>query len=424
MSWATDKLIMLQTDELVPYDGNPREHSPEQIVQVAKSIQEFGWTMPILIDETKEVIAGHGRLLAAQKLNISKVPCLVAEGWSEAQKKAYCIADNKLTENSKWDKSFLKLNLEFLEDANFDLETTGFTLNDIKSILNPYDDFTKGALEEKFGVPPFSVLDTRQGYWQKRKASWGDIISDFGESRQHTLSNSGIMSGINKGVSILDPVLAELMTLWFTQKGFKCFDIFAGDTVFGYVTATLGNVFTGIELRQEQCDLNNKRCKDLAANYICDDALNMDTHIKDNSKDLFFTCPPYADLEVYSDLDNDLSNMEHDEFFSVYQTAMGKVYKKLKDNRFAVVVVSEVRNDKGEYISLVPKTIDIMQQSGFTYYNEIILVNAVGTLAFRTNNAMQSRKIGRTHQNILVFYKGDIGEIKNVFTEQRGFTYD
>ena len=103
---------------------------------------------------------------------------------------------------------------------------------------------------------------------------------------------------------------------------------------------------------------------------------------------------------------------------------MGKVYKKLKDNRFAVVVVSEVRNDKGEYISLVPKTIDIMQQSGFTYYNEIILVNAVGTLAFRTNNAMQSRKIGRTHQNILVFYKGDIGEIKNVFTEQRGFTYD
>ena len=194
--------------------------------------------------------------------------------------------------------------------------------------------------------------------------------------------------------------------------------------MFGFVCSTLGTEYTGIELRQEQVDINNARVTDLPANYICDDGINVGKHIKDNSQDMFFTCPPYADLEVYSDLKDDLSNMEHDEFFKVYEKGLTQVYNKLKENRFAVIVVSEVRNKKGEYISLVPKTIDIMTKSGFTYYNEIILVNAVGTLAFRANRTMISRKIGRSHQNILVFYKGDIKEIKNVYTEQNGFVYE
>tara|TARA_R100000935_G_scaffold42718_1_gene64712 strand:+ start:467 stop:1744 length:1278 start_codon:yes stop_codon:yes gene_type:complete len=421
--WAVHNTVVKNIDDLIEYDSNPRTHSVEQVEQVANSIETFGWTMPILIDESNEIIAGHGRLMAGKKLGIKEVPCIVAEGWSEQQKKAYCIADNKLTENGTWDKSFLKLNLEFLADVNFNLETTGFSTMELKNILSPYDEFTKGSLEEKFGVPPFSILDTRQGYWQKRKKDWSNLIMDLGESREKVLSGDGVMEGINKGVSIFDPVLAELMVLWFSQKGFKCFDIFAGG-MFGFVCSTLGTEYTGIELRQEQVDINNARVTDLPANYICDDGINVGKHIKDNSQDMFFTCPPYADLEVYSDLKDDLSNMEHDEFFKVYEKGLTQVYNKLKENRFAVIVVSEVRNKKGEYISLVPKTIDIMTKSGFTYYNEIILVNAVGTLAFRANRTMISRKIGRSHQNILVFYKGDIKEIKNVYTEQNGFVYE
>ena len=91
------QIINYKVDELIPYDTNPRFHSDEQIEQVAKSIKEFGWTMPVLIDEHKELIAGHGRLMAAKRLGIKDVPCLVAQGWSEEQKKAYCIADNKFT---------------------------------------------------------------------------------------------------------------------------------------------------------------------------------------------------------------------------------------------------------------------------------------------------------------------------------------
>ncbi len=421
--WAVHNTVIKNIYDLIEYDSNPREHSPEQVEQVANSIKEFGWTMPILIDEKNEIIAGHGRLLAGKQLNIKEVPCIVAQGWSEEQKKAYCIADNKLTENGKWDKSFLKLNLEFLADTDFNLETTGFSTNEIKNIVSPYDEFTKGALEEKFGVPPFSVLDTRQGYWQNRKKIWADRIMDLGESREKVLSGEGVMEGINKGVSIFDPVLAELMVLWFSEKSFKCFDIFAGG-MFGYVCSTLEREYVGIELRQEQVDINNARVKGLKANYICDDGLNANKHIKQNSQDMFFTCPPYADLEIYSDLENDLSNMEHNDFFKMYEKGLAQVYNLLKTNRFAVIVVSEVRNKDGEYISLVPKTIDIMTKSGFTYYNEIILVNAVGTLAFRANRTMSSRKIGRTHQNILVFYKGDTQQIKDIYTEESGFIYE
>tara|TARA_R100001369_G_scaffold77748_1_gene107231 strand:+ start:395 stop:922 length:528 start_codon:yes stop_codon:yes gene_type:complete len=156
--WAVHNTVVKNINDLIEYDSNPREHTPEQVEQVANSIREFGWTMPILIDETNEIIAGHGRLMAGKKLGIKEVPCIVAQGWSDEQKKAYCIADNKLTENSTWSKDFLKLNLTSLLDNNFDLELTGFTkeetmilLDDINFDIGSEDDQGKlDELEPKF----------------------------------------------------------------------------------------------------------------------------------------------------------------------------------------------------------------------------------------------------------------------------------
>ena len=133
------KIYYRKTKDLIEYDSNPREHSPKQIQQVADSISEFGWTMPILIDETNEIIAGHGRLLGAKKLKIEEVPCLIAKGWTEEQKKAYCIADNKLTENSNWKDDELRLNLSYLFDEGFDVSLTGFSVDEIEGII---PDFT------------------------------------------------------------------------------------------------------------------------------------------------------------------------------------------------------------------------------------------------------------------------------------------
>lgn len=125
--WPADKVERRSVDSLIPYARNARTHSDEQVAQIAASIKEWGWTMPILADEDGGVIAGHGRIMAARKLGIDDVPVMVATGWSEAQKKAYVLADNKLTLNSDWDVGLLGAELEGLAELGFDVGLTGFS---------------------------------------------------------------------------------------------------------------------------------------------------------------------------------------------------------------------------------------------------------------------------------------------------------
>ena len=112
-------------DSLVPYDRNPRMHPDSQIDQLANSITQWGWTVPILIDDASNVIAGHGRLEAAKRLGMDEVPCVVASGWSEDQRRAYVIADNKLSEGGLWDDGALFNELKILSESNFDLTLVG-----------------------------------------------------------------------------------------------------------------------------------------------------------------------------------------------------------------------------------------------------------------------------------------------------------
>jgi len=285
-------------------------------------------------------------------------------------------------------------------------------------VVNP-----KLTMADYFLIPPFSIFYTVDGVWQERKKRWNRLIGDLGQARKDVLFINRAKITEQKNIattSILDAVMSEILLKWFTEEGFETFDPFAGDTVFGFVSAWLKRPFTGIELRPEQAEFNQTQVdkNNLNARYICDTAENMDEHIEDNSKDFIFSCPPYADLEKYSDLPRDLSNMSHDDFFKIYKTVLQNTYKKLKRNRFAVIVISEVRGKNGGYIGLVPRTIDFMTEAGYLYYNEIILVNQVGSLPLRTGKAMNSgRKVGRRHQNILVFFKGDQKEIKKDFSE-------
>ena len=124
--WPADKVTRRSVAELVPYARNARLHSDAQVAQIAASIGEWGWTMPVLLDEAGGIIAGHGRVLAAKKLGIDAVPCMVAKGWSDAQKCAYVIADNKIADNAIWSEDLLRIEFEGLEALNFDLGLTGF----------------------------------------------------------------------------------------------------------------------------------------------------------------------------------------------------------------------------------------------------------------------------------------------------------
>jgi hypothetical protein len=135
-----DKVEKWQIDKLIPYARNARTHSDEQVSQIAASIKEWGWTTPVLVDEQGGIIAGHGRTLAAQKLEMTEVPVMVAKGWSDAKKRAYIIADNKLAQNADWDNEMLALELGELGDLGFDLDLTGFAADEIADLLSPEEE--------------------------------------------------------------------------------------------------------------------------------------------------------------------------------------------------------------------------------------------------------------------------------------------
>lgn len=146
--WPANSTARRSVASLVPYARNARTHAAEQVAQIAASITEWGWTTPVLIDGDDGIIAGHGRILAAQLLNIVDVPVIVASGWTEAQKRAYIIADNQLTINGAWDEDLLRVELDDLRSKDFDIDLLGFSGEELESIAeNP--DFEPGTEDDQ-----------------------------------------------------------------------------------------------------------------------------------------------------------------------------------------------------------------------------------------------------------------------------------
>jgi len=146
MTNPADKVERWSIDKLIPYARNARTHSDEQIGQIAASIKEWGWTTPILVDEQGGIIAGHGRTLAAQRLKMAEVPVMVAKGWSDAKKRAYVLADNKLALNAGWDNEMLRLELGEIGDLGFDLDLTGFNAGEIAGLQ--FDDDAEAEMPD------------------------------------------------------------------------------------------------------------------------------------------------------------------------------------------------------------------------------------------------------------------------------------
>lgn len=135
MEWPADKVERREVSSLIPYARNARTHSDEQVGQIAASIREWGWTVPVLVDESGLLIAGHGRLLAAQKLGIAEVPVMTAAGWTDAQKQAYILADNQLALNADWDMDKLSVEIGDLDQSGFDMALMGFGANELEQIM-------------------------------------------------------------------------------------------------------------------------------------------------------------------------------------------------------------------------------------------------------------------------------------------------
>ena len=419
------EIINKKIEELKPYENNPR-FNDDAVELVANSIKEFGFKVPIVVDKNNVIVAGHTRYKASLELGLEEVPCIVADDLTDEQVKAFRLADNKVGEKAEWDLELLD---EELKELNIDMEDFGF---DIDLDIDTHTAFEPSAtLNDKFIIPPFSILDTRQGYWQQRKNLWKAIGIESELGRDDNLMNSSdipdyatysqnVLKGVAPKTSIFDPVLCEIMYKWYNVDGGKIYDCFAGGSVRGIVASKLGYDYTGIELRKEQVDANYKNAQDIGVNpvWYCDDSLNADKYIKDNTADMIFSCPPYADLEVYSDDPRDISNMDYDTFCDTYKKIIDIACRKLKDNRFAVFVVGDVRDKTGAYRNLVDYTKKCFNDNGLVTYNEAILVEMVGTGAMRCEHTFTAyRKLIKTHQNVLIFYKGDIKEIKNNYKE-------
>lgn len=404
--------------------NNPRiSMTDKQFDSLKKSIKrdpEFMTVRPIVYDGNKAIRAGNCRFDACLALGLNEVPddwVVDCSDWTEAKLKRFQLIDNAPPGiSADWDWEKLK---SWPKD---DLGEWGLWPDDefeSKKESNVEDE--NSTLAERFGVPPFSILDSRQGYWQDRKKFWRGQIKDFGESREGALSKgSNIIETINGGVSLLDPVLAEILCKWFSVEGHFIVDCFAGDTVFGYVAASLKRRFVGIELREDQTILNNERTKELSAIYKCDDGQNVLEHVKEHSMDMVFSCPPYFDLEVYSAKSNDASNQSnYKDFLKILENAFLASCRALKNDRFACVVVGDIGNKKtGYYYDFCGDIKDMFKRAGLYLYNEMILVNPVGTAAIRAARTFNSgRKVCKIHQNVLVFYKGDTKKIKHVFPE-------
>jgi hypothetical protein len=235
--------------------------------------------------------------------------------------------------------------------------------------------------------------------WVKEKIEAGEI-------------DGGLAAG-HGGTSIFDPVLCELAYRWFCPPGGLVYDPFAGGSVRGIVAAKLGRRYFGIDLRPEQIEANR-----LQAERICRDCEHQPEWLEGDSaegswteerSDFLFSCPPYGDLEVYSDDPRDISTMPYEAFLGALRLAIRNGARLLKDDRFACFVVGDFRDRKtGAYRGFIGDVIQGFEQAGLLLYNEAILVTAAGSLPIRVRKQFESaRKLGKTHQNVLVFLKGD-----------------
>lgn len=426
--------------DLAPNPRNPRKPWRDDAQRDAfrRSLAEFGDLSGIVFNRTTgQLVGGHKRvdefredagavLAVTEKLAKPDAAGTVAHGhvtlsagtrfsyrevvWPAAKEAAANLAANKW--GAEFDLEGVGDLLGEAREGGFDLELTGFGLAEVGSLLDSGVGKGDGAvhvlLSEKFGAPPFSVLDTRQGYWQERRALWRKLTGNLSETKEQVLGRNSKLGDINDGSSNFDPVLAELVMRWFCPKGGKVLDPFGGEQTKGVVAGVLGLSYHAVELRKAQVDVDRKACRAWpSVKYFCGDSEDIGTIVKERGFDLCFTSPPYYDLEVYSKAD--MSAMgTYSGFMAKYRKIFARCVDMLAKDAFLIVKVGEIRDKKtGIYRNFVGDNIALFSSLGLQYYNEIILLNSCGTAPARAQKLFASRKVVKVHQNVLVFVKGN-----------------
>lgn len=452
---------VLPLDLIEEFQGTLKKRTKRDIERIIKSILTYGFSFPFFVwpyNGRNYCLDGHGRIQALREMSNQGIPLpsfpvayIDAADEQEAKQKLLRL-------NSQYGQMTLESVLRFVEGLDVTWEDLalpdGFLSIDKGAGASPAG--TTPTLADKFLIPPFSVLNARSGWWQERKRSWLSMGIKSEEGGREKLKSSGSLSGTVPGyydrkkkceadigrelsnkefeaeylqdylprdstlahtetggiLSIFDPVLCEIAYRWFCPPSGLVLDPFSGGSVRGIVASKLGFRYVGQDLRAEQIEANQAQavqiCSEPMPRWIVGDSLHIDQTCQGIEADFIFSCPPYADLEVYSDDPADLSTMDYPAFRQAYSEIIKKACSFLRQDRFACFVVGEVRDKKGKYYNFVSDTIQAFLDGGLSYYNEAILVTALGSLPIRVAKQFTTaRKLGKTHQNVLVFVKGD-----------------
>lgn len=444
---------------LAPYANNARQHSPDQIRAIARSMEQFGWTVPVLAKPDGEIIAGHGRVLAAVHLGLTEAPVITLDNLSESDIRAYRLADNKIAELATWDMELLGKELDALRMEQYDLGAIGFDSEELTELLEPmnqpheplrYGAALTGTIADDFLMSPCDVFRVASGDWQARKRAWleiipfdyeelgreGDLVMAaktrkdprFYERKQRTEERLGVelttgefiekyyrepASRVASGTSMFDPVLSEIMTIWFSPPGGLIYDPFAGDVERGLLAAAKGRRYLGVDVRAEQCEVNAGLAAKLGweptPRWVQGDSRSdLPTLWAEEQADLVFTCPPYWNLEKYSDDPGDLSNMSLADFNAAHGEIIAASLERLKDDRFAVWVIGDVRLEARRWARIVDSTIDSFEAAGAALHNEATLITPMGGRRIGLRQSfIKTRTLTSLTESVLIFCKGD-----------------
>jgi hypothetical protein len=452
-------------DELSHFEGNAKRGDVESI---RASIRRNGQYRSLVVRRIDSgpliVLAGNHtmRALGAEGHETARCEIITCD---DDEARRINLADNKLAELGGYDNDALA---ELLSYMDGDYEGTGYTDDDVMRLITPPDiDDLDGdddgpapepgenpTLADRFLIPPFDVLDARQGWWRTRKKQWLSLGMRSEVGREGNLVFEGMAKAdpkyydkkraveqaigrpltsaefeadhyvrpddaVASGTSVFDPVLCELAYRWFCPPGGTILDPFAGGSVRGIIAGILGRPYRGNDLRPEQVESNREQRDEFAGrrmlaadpSWTIGDSADWVQTLEPGTADMVFTCPPYYDLEEYSDNPSDLSSMSYDGFDEAYARIIAGVAKALKPNRFAVFVTGDARDNRGALHDLRGSTIRAAVDAGLTYASGAVLVSPVGTAAVMAGRTFAgTRGLARTHQDFIVFCKGNRSE--------------
>lgn len=267
------------------------------------------------------------------------------------------------------------------------------------------------SLKEEFIEPPFSVLDTRRQEWKERRRKWLDlgIVGENNRDVGVSYENGNVIFNTSYQ-TIFDPALCEIMYHWYCPEGGSILDPFCGAMVRGFVAKKMGYHYTGIDIRQDLIEDNISNTESLLSelpDWRCGDSRIMLCGIDDESYDMVFTCPPYANLEIYSDIEGDISHLSYPKFKQAYSDILYQSCAKVKKGGYVVLVVGEVRDPHGNLLGLVSDTVKILKKigSGVRFYNDAVFIMSSPVAHLRARRCFGTAKLVKTHQNILIFRK-------------------